>query len=126
MGQRFGCPGQYLVCPYTSDVASSCLWSSCVSAGGLGHAPSGNRSLGCTQQLLLCCWVREAASSRCSVLALTQQSFLLAIPQIPDLAAPSPEPSAGTCGGLERAVRGGGGVQPLSVRFCLFTDVFKH
>lgn len=108
----------------TSAAASSCVsqvhtWPSCVGAGDL----RGHYALGCTQQMLLCCWVREAAPSECSVLALTQQRFLLAIPQIPNFSAPSPEPSAGTCGGLERAVWGGGSA---SVRFCLFTDVFEH
>lgn len=68
--------------------------------------------------MLLCCWVREAASCKCSVSALTQQRFPLAIPPVTDFAAPSPECSAGTCGGLESAVRGGGGFS-----LCLYGSV---
>lgn len=90
----------------------------CVSKRSGLFALRGNSSLGCTQQMLLCCWVREAASSKCSVPALTQQRFLLAIPPIPDFAAPSPKSSPGTCGGLERAVWGGGGFS-----LCLYGSV---
>lgn len=74
--------------------------------------------MGCTQQMLPCCWVREAASCKCSVPALTQQRFPLATPPIPDFAAPCPERSAGPCGGLERAVGGGGGFS-----LCLYGSV---